>query len=183
MTALAWIAAVLSAAVLVLLAVIALTPRDHIVEIVATYPKSSPDSIWRLLTDHATEPTWLKAFKTVTREADNQGRAVWTHRTPDGRFAFTVLTTHAVPGRYYERILLRENQPSDQPWGGRWVYTLEPAGRGTRVHLVEQGWTGGVKFFVQQRFLASPSDSPKFYLTQIGVALGDSAVLEVRRTH
>lgn len=182
-TVLAWSAAVLGAAVFSLLAVVALTPRDHTVDIVATYAKSPPDLVWRLLTDHAAEPAWLKAFISVTREADNQGRPVWTHRTPDGRFAFTVMTIHAVPARHYERILLRENQPRSQPWDGRWVYTLEPAGNGTRVHLVEHGWTGGFRFFVQQRFLASPSDFPRFYLTQLGVALGDTATLEIRRTH
>jgi uncharacterized protein YndB with AHSA1/START domain len=182
-TVLAWSAGLLGAAAVVLLGLIALTPRDHVVDIVAMYPKSSPDSVWRLLTDHAAEPAWLKAFSTVTREADNRGRPVWTHRTPDGRFAFTVLTIHAVPGRYYERILLRENQPRSQPWDGRWVYTLEPAGSGTRVHLIEHGWTGGLKFFLQQRLMASPSDFPRFYLTQIGVALGNPASLDVRRTH
>jgi uncharacterized protein YndB with AHSA1/START domain len=182
-TLLAWTACVIGAAAAVLIALVAFTPRDHIVDIVATYPKSPPDSVWRLLTDHGSEPAWLKAFSTVTREPDNQGRPVWTHRTPDGRFAFTVMTIHAVPGLYYERILLRENQPRSQPWDGRWVYALEATGRGTRVHLREHGWTGGFKFFLQQRFMASPSDFPKFYLTQLGVALGDTVALEIRRTH
>jgi hypothetical protein len=133
------------------------------------------------MTDHASEPTWLKAFGKVTREADNEGRPVWTHGSADGRMGFTIMTILAVPERRYERILLRDNQPKDQSWDGRWVIDLAPDGAGTRVRFEEFGWTGGFFFFLLQRYYLSPSDFPAYYLKSIGKALGDEAEIEVVR--
>ena len=67
------------------LGAMAFVRRDHKVELVVIYPKSSPGAVWRLLTDHAAEPTWLPAFGEVVRQADVGGHEVWTHTTPDRR--------------------------------------------------------------------------------------------------
>ena len=52
-----------------LVSVLAFMRRDHTVELVVTYPQSSPAAIWRLLTDHAAEPQWLPAFGSVVRQS------------------------------------------------------------------------------------------------------------------
>jgi uncharacterized protein YndB with AHSA1/START domain len=165
------------------LAFLALARRDHQVELIVTYPKSPPAAVWRLLTDHAAEPTWLPAFGTVERQQDIGGREVWTHSSPDRAFNFTVMTVSAIPERRYERILLRENQPRHQSWDGRWVYELEPIGAGTRMKISEYGWTDGVPFFIQQRVLSNPDAFLQFYARRIGVQLNDPAELQVVRSH
>jgi uncharacterized protein YndB with AHSA1/START domain len=172
-----------AAVVIVSLAVVALTPRDHRVEIVATFPTTDPPEVWRLLTDHAAEPGWLPLFESVEREPDDHGRAVWTHRGPNGAFSFTLMTLSAIPPRRYERILLRDGQPRSRPWDGRWVFELEPAGGGTRLRITEHGWTGGFRFFVAQRILGSPHTSLEHYARGMGRALGDPARIEIVRTH
>jgi hypothetical protein len=178
-----WVAA---AAVLVLLAVmslVALTPHDHKVELVVTYPHSPPSAVWRVLTDHASEPQWLPVFGSVEREADNVGRPVWTHRSRDGVFVFTLMTISETPGQRYERLLLRDDQPTTQPWDGRWVYELEPVGEGTRLRITEYGWTGGFVFFIDLRFRRSPDEFLQYYARRIGVVLNDPAQVQVIRSH
>ena len=157
--------------------------RDHRVELVVTYPHSTPAAVWTLLTDHGSEPTWLPAFGTVTRQADIGGQPVWTHTSPDQAFAFTLMTVSTVPEQRYERILLRDDQPRSQSWDGRWVYTLVPQGGGTVLHITEYGWTDGFPFFLQQRVLGSPDAFLKFYAQMLGRALNDAADIQVVRSH
>jgi hypothetical protein len=165
------------------LTMMALMRRDHVVELVVTYPRSPPSAVWRLLTDHAAEPMWLPAFGSVERQPDIGGNAVWTHSSKDGVFNFTLMTVSAIPERRYERILLRDNQPRNQSWDGRWIYELEPHGSGTRLRITEYGWTDGIPFFIQQRVIANPDAFLKFYAARIGHQLNDPPTIEVVRSH
>lgn len=89
--------------------------RDHKVELVVTYHRSSPADIWQLLTEHAAEPRWLPAFGSVVRQADIGGHEVWTHTSPDEAFSFTLMTVSKIPEQRYERLLLRDHQPRRMP--------------------------------------------------------------------
>ena len=170
-------------AALVLISVMAFMRRDHKVELVVTYQNSPPAAVWKLLTDHAAEPRWLPAFGSVVRQADVGGHEVWTHTSPDRVFSFTVMTVSAIPERRYERLLLRDNQPRDQSWDGRWVYELEPSGGGTRMRISEYGWTDGIPFFIRQRIVSDPDAFLKFYASRIGQVLKDPPSIEVLRSH
>ena len=166
---------------LALVVFMAFARRDHKVELIVTYPKSAPAAVWRLLTDHASEPQWLPAFGSVVRQADIGGREVWTHTSPDGAFVFNVMTVSAVPERRYERILLREGQPRSQSWDGRWIYQLEPVGGGTRLRITEYGWTDGFSFFIRQRVLGDPDAFLRYYAGRIGETLNDASQIQVVR--
>ena len=178
-----FVLALLVVAVTALLGFIAFVRRDHRVEIIVVYPKSPPSAVWRLLTDHAAEPTWLPAFGQVVRQADVGGHEVWTHSSPDQKFSFTVMTVSAIPEKRYERLLLRDRQPRNQSWDGRWVYSLDPHGAGTRLKIDEFGWTDGFPFFITQRVLSSPDAFLQFYARMIGKALNDTPEIQILRSH
>jgi uncharacterized protein YndB with AHSA1/START domain len=176
-------AAAIVLAIVVVVALMAFARRDHKVELVVIYPKSPPSAVWQLLTDHAGEPKWLPAFGSVVRQPDIGGHEVWTHTSPDGSFSATVMTVSAIPFDRYERLLLRDRQPRNQSWDGRWVYELQPDGSGTRMTINEYGWTDGFPFYVAQRVIGSPDAFLKYYAGRIGAALNDPARIEVVRSH
>ena len=182
-TLLAWLAAVLGAFLLAIVALVALTPHDHKVELVVTWPSTPPARIWQLLTQHADERRWLTFFASVERQPDEQGRPVWTYRDATGAFSATMMTILAVPEQRYERILLREPGAGRDAWDVRWVIELESTGSGTRMRFTEYGWTGGFVFFLQQRIVGSPHRFPEQYVRSMGAALGDQPQIEVVRTH
>ena len=166
-----------------LIVFVAFARRDHKVELVVTYPKSPPSEIWRLLTDHASEPKWLPAFGTVVRQPDIAGRDVWTHTSPDGSFSATAMTLSAIPEQRYERLLVRDGQPRTQSWDGRWIYELQRSGAGTRLTITEHGWSDGFLFFLQQRVLSSPDAFLKYYARMLGRELNDEPQIQVVRSH
>lgn len=169
--------------VVAVVVVITAIPRDHAVELLVQYPRSSPAAVWRVITDHGAEPTWLPAFGTVERLADDQERPVWRRTSPDGAFIAVIMTILSVPERRYEFLLLRETQPRSQPWDGRWIFELEPDGAGTRLRIREFGWTGGVVFFVAQRVIGSPHAFLEYYARRLGRALADEPTIDLIRTH
>lgn len=134
---------VIGAAVLAVLGVMAFMRRDHQVELVVSYPNSTPAEIWRLLTDHAAEPQWLPAFGTVTRQADIGGHDVWTHNSRDGAFSFTLMTVSAIPERRYERLVgsvpaaisVSGSRLRRKPSPNRWPFTSLPPSTGRRRRL------------------------------------------------
>jgi hypothetical protein len=178
-----WLLIVLGVVACGLIAFVAFARRDHKVELIVLYPKSLPSDVWRLLTDHASEPRWLTAFGTVIRQPDIAGREVWTHTSPDGSFSATVMTISAISERRYERLLLRDGQPRSQSWDGRWIYELEPLGGGTRLTITEFGWSDGFLFFIQQRVLSEPDAFLKHYAQMLGRELKDEAQIQVVRSH
>jgi hypothetical protein len=97
-------------------------------------------------------------------------------------FSFTLMTVSAIPERRYER-LLRDDQPRNQSWDGRWIYELEPSGSGTRLRVTEYGWTDGFPFFIMQRVVAEPDAFLKFYVNRIGQVLNDPPAIQVLRSH
>ncbi len=178
-----WALVLIAAAGLVVTAFMAFVRRDHKVELVVTYPKSPPSAVWRLLTDHAAEPTWLPAFGTVVAQSNIAGHDVWKHTSKDLSFSATVMTVSAIPEKRYERLLLRDNQPRGESWDGRWVYELQPHSGGTRLRITEYGWTDGFTFFIAQRVLAAPDAFLKSYARMIGRALNDPPEIQVLRSH
>jgi hypothetical protein len=168
---------------LALVVAMAFVRRDHKVELLVAYRQSPPSAVWRLLTDHAAEPQWLPVFGSVVRQADIAGHEVWTHTSPDRDFGFTVMTVSAVAERRYERMLLRDNQPRHQSWDGRWIFELEPVGTGTRLRIIEYGWTDGFPFFIMQRVVGSPDAFLRYYADRIGQRLNDPAQIQVLRSH
>jgi uncharacterized protein YndB with AHSA1/START domain len=174
---------VMAAAGLGAVGFMAFVRRDHKVELIVTYPKSSRSAVWRLLTDHAAEPKWLPAFATVVRQADVGGHEVWTHTSKDRSFSATVMTVSAIPEERYERLLLRDTQSRSESWDGRWVYELQPEANGTRLRITEYGWTDGFTFFIAQRVVADPDAFLKYYVRMIGRELNDPPEIQVLRSH
>ena len=178
-----WLLVAVALAACGLIVFVAFARRDHKVELIVTYPKSPPTEVWRLLTDHASEPKWLPAFGTVVRRPDVAGREVWTHTSPDGSFSATAMTLSAIREQRYERLLMRDDQPRNQSWDGRWIYELQPSGSGTRLTITEYGWSDGFLFFIQQRVLADPDAFLQYYARMLGRELNDEPQIQVVRSH
>lgn len=90
------------------------------------------DEVWGVLTDFRGQLSWRKELKTVELVAGTP-RETWREDTGDDPISFE--TTEAIP----PARLVRTIADSTLPFGGRWVYSLEAAGGGTRLTITEEG--------------------------------------------
>jgi Polyketide cyclase / dehydrase and lipid transport len=140
------IAALLVGLVVVVAAVGAMLPVEHVAS--RSLMLSRPaDEVWGVLTDFRGQLAWRKELKAVELVA-GAARETWREDTGDGAIAFE--TSEAIP----PTRLVRTIADSTLPFGGRWVYTLEAAGGGTRLTITEEGKIFNVIFrFVSHFFL------------------------------
>ena len=139
-------------AILVLLAIVvvaigAMLPVNHVASRSATLP-ASPEEVWRLITDSNGFPAWRSDVKAVERLPDRNGKPVWVEDTTSGRI--TLAVDRAEPPRL---LVLRIADP-DLPFGGTWTYELRPnVNGGTDVTITEDGEIYNPVFRTLARFV------------------------------
>ena len=161
---------VLAALVAVVTIVGLLLPAGHVASrsILLQKPR---DSVWAVVTDYASQPSWRNDVTRVERVSDGAGGEVWRE---DGSEPLLLQTTESVaPSR-----LVRTIADTTLPFGGRWVYELEatPSG-GTRVTVTEEGEVYNPIFRVVSRFM-DPSATIRQYLTNLAARLGEPVTVE-----
>jgi hypothetical protein len=148
-----------------------LLPPGHIASrsLVLEVPR---DSVWGVITDFASQPTWRKDLRKVERVSAGPGGDVWRE---DGSEPLLLQTTEAVP----PQRLVRTIADSTLPFGGRWVYELaSTSSGGTRVTVTEAGEVYNPIFRVVSRFM-DPSATIRQYLTDLATGLGQPPLIDV----
>jgi uncharacterized protein YndB with AHSA1/START domain len=123
-------------------------PRNHRAESRITLEKP-PGEVWTVVRDpSALVGTW-STLKSARRVQGAGGREVWEQ---DAGFPMRLIIESAdPPGRLVTRIDAGE----DAAFGGTWTYTLTPAGRGTTLSIVEDGYVGNPFFRVMMAVMGT----------------------------
>src|SRR5689334_1632248 len=104
-------------------------PRGHVVSRTATLARPR-EAVWRALTDLDAQPGWRRGLAKLERLGGTQFREHTSH----GAILYEVVEERA-PERRVTRIA-----DDTLPFGGRWIYELEPAGEGTKLTITEDGF-------------------------------------------
>lgn len=134
-------------AVLVALAVILfvagmMMPREHVATSRITL-KAPPDSVFAVLRDYGSFPSWHRAITASVRVPTASGER-WKQSMGRDSMELDVIEALA-PSRLAIRIVSDETSA----WGGTWTYALESAsGGGTVVRVTEHGWINPPPFRV-----------------------------------
>lgn len=148
-------------------------PREHVVTVYATLA-ASPDSVWRVISDPLSAPTWRRNLTRVEIIDPSGDRVRW--REFEGSEAVTYEIELAVPpSRLVTRIV-----DDDLPYGGRWEYEIEPAGTGTTVTITERGYVTPAAFRFMARYILGYDTTLRSYLKQLGDHFGESVTPETR---
>ena len=147
-----------------------LLPSGHIASRSIVLPQPR-DSVWAVVTDYASQPSWRKDVTRVERVIDGPGGEIWRE---DGADPLLLQTTESVP----PSRLVRTIADTTQPFGGRWIYEFEatPSG-GTRVTVTEEGEVYNPIFRVVSRFM-DPSATIREYLTNLAARFGEQVTIE-----
>jgi uncharacterized protein YndB with AHSA1/START domain len=108
-------------------------PKEHIAasSITLSHP---PDSVWKIVRDLGGYPNWWTDVKSSKRETDIGEREVWVQTDATDQ-ALLLEVVELVPSRTMVTRIADEKLP----FTGEWKYTIERAGGGSRVMIVEEG--------------------------------------------
>jgi uncharacterized protein YndB with AHSA1/START domain len=166
-----WVLIVLGALVAVVAVVFVvgmLRPRSHVAT-VAVRLATPPDSVWAVISDFASVPSWFSEITAVERIVDHEGHPAY-RETFKGGFGVTVAITESLPSRR----LVREILPGG-PFFGSWTWELEAAEGGTRLTITERG-TVPNPFFRAMMIFHDNTKTMRDYATALGRRLGTQAI-------
>ena len=106
-------------------------PVKHRASRQATYPVTSPESLYAAITSVEAFPTWRSKITGVERVASPTGVRSYRETGSDGAILYVV--DEEVPSR---RLVSRIADPS-LPFGGTWTFELSNSASGTAVTLVD----------------------------------------------
>lgn len=122
-------------------------PKNHRAESRLTLEKS-PEEVWTVIRNPAAlVGTWsdLKSSRQVTGAG---GREVWEQNA--GGFDMRLIIESSNPP---QRLVTRIDGDEKAAFGGTWTYTLTPAGNGTKVSIVEDGFVTNPLFRVMMALM------------------------------
>lgn len=135
-------------------------PRDHRATSEVTL-RTSPQSLYRLITDVDRFPEWRSSVKRVERVPDSAGKTRFREVGGDGTILYEVES--AVPN---ERLVTRIADRS-LPFGGSWTYELIPRGDSTRLRITEDGQVYNPIFRFVSRFVMGHTATMEKYLADV----------------
>lgn len=167
------VAAVLVALFVLMAASGMMLPQGHVAVVTAEYGQT-PEAVWAVMTDFQEAPAWREGVDRMERLPDRDGRPVWRESGARGGMAFEV--TEVDPPRRLVTTIVE-----DLPFGGRWIFEVEPAPAGSRVTITEEGEVYNPLFRFMSRFVFGHDATAKGYLRSLGRRFGEEVEPETVR--
>jgi hypothetical protein len=161
---------VLTSLGIIVSAIGALLPRDHIAArtLVVHQP---PDMVWSVISDFPAAPSWRKDVMRVERGPDQHGHPVWIEHRSNGILPMEVVEAD-VPSKLVTRIA-----DPHMPFGGTWTYRLTSDSGGTKLTIIEEGWVSNPIFRFVSRFVMGHHATIDTYLRSIAAKFNEPASL------
>jgi uncharacterized protein YndB with AHSA1/START domain len=155
---LGWLSVVIVIAFLVALVLGSRVPVAHTVSVSETIP-ASQEKVWELITDTASQPNWRTGLKAVSPLPSQNGATCWAEVT-SGMTMPLCADVREAPVRQVVRIA-----DPKLPFGGSWVYVLEPTGENaTKLTITENGTTGPAMWRFVDHYILHEDGEIKQYM-------------------
>lgn len=137
--------------------------------------KQTPEAIWAVITDHASEPAWQPYVQSVKRMPDRDGREVWEVKYKGaGNPPMTLATTEKAPARRMVRTI----DDAKKVFSGRWEFEIATSNGGSRVTITEHGEIPNPFFRGMWRLFSNPTMYIDMYLKALAGKFGEPPVIE-----
>lgn len=130
-----------------------------------------PAKVWSMLTDYANQPAWRTELTAVEHVAGSIPDT-WTEVTGNERIPYATTESDA------PRRLVRTIADRTLPYGGRWVYELEPVEGGTRLTITEEGEVYNPVFRFISHYFLDQTATIQGVMRSLATHLGESADIQ-----
>ena len=167
-----WIWIILSPllAVVALIAIIgAMPPVNHVASRRARF-RQSPEAVWAAIFG---AQDWRPGFKGIEALPDRDGHKMWRESIGKDRPITFELVESDPPRRMVSRIA-----DQDLPFGGSWIYEIEPLPDGAVSRVTERGEVYNPIFRFVSRFVIGHTKSIEDSLRGLGKKFGEDVQIE-----
>ena len=145
-------------------------PREHVVSRAIFFPKTPSATAWQMLTNYSAQPKWRSDLQSNTQQPDRDGHEVWRNEMKGGDSLTVEISESDPPRRLVTQIV-----DTGGPFGGKWVYKIEPAGTGSRLTIVEEGWVKPAMFRAIGKYFIGYETTMENFMKDLARCLHESA--------
>ncbi|WP_420633031.1 SRPBCC family protein [Candidatus Palauibacter sp.] len=149
-------------------------PQDHVAAVHAEFA-ASPEQIFATITDYRAHPEWRPSVEHVEELPARDGKQAWVELGATGPLPME-LTESAPPVRLVTTIL-----SEGLPFGGRWIYEIEPTAAGATVTITEEGEVYSPIFRFVSRYIMGHHTSASLFLSDLGAHFGENITVDIVR--
>ncbi|WP_419934443.1 SRPBCC family protein [Candidatus Palauibacter sp.] len=149
-------------------------PQNHVAAVRAEFA-ASPDEIFETIVDFRAHPEWRPSVERVEELPSRDGRPAWVELGATGPLPME-LTESEPPTRLVATII-----SEGLPFGGRWIYEIEPAATGATVTITEEGEVYSAIFRFVSRYIMGHHASASLFLSDLGAHFGEDVTVDIVR--
>ena len=149
-------------------------PQQH-VAIVRAELSATPEEVFATVSNFRGHAEWRPSVERVEPLPDRDGKPAWVEIGASGPLPME-LTESEPPDRLVTTIL-----SEGLPFGGRWIFDVEPAAAGAIVTITEEGEVYSAIFRFVSRYVMGHHASASAFLTDLGASFGDTVTVEIVR--
>lgn len=161
-----WVFLMLVSAVVLVVLIGWLLPKNHVATRVGRY-RQSPETIWAAITDVDAMPSWREGLKSVKRLPDRNGLPVHLEVTSSGEMPMETIEM-TPPRKLVSRIA-----GSKLPFGGTWTFEIAPVADGATLRITENGYVTNPVFRFVSRFVLGYTGEMEKYLRSLAKKFGE----------
>jgi uncharacterized protein YndB with AHSA1/START domain len=135
-----------------------------------------PIEVFDVLSDPASYPSWRPGLARVELLPEQDGKRVFREHGKQG--SMTMVIEEAERPRHLKTRIADRGLP----FGGHWIYRIEPDGDGTRLTISEHGEVYNVVFRFMSRFIFGHASTLEQVLKALGKKFGEEARVEEGET-
>ena len=147
-------------------------PREHVAAVRAEF-SAPPEEIFATVADYRAYPDWRPSVESIEELPARNGKPAWVERGLTGPLPME-LTESEPPTRLVSTILAE-----GMPFGGRWIFEIEPAATGATVTITEEGEVYSPVFRFVSRFLMGHHATMSLFLSDLGAHFDEDVVVDV----
>ncbi len=149
-------------------------PQDHVAAVRAEF-SASPGEIFATVANYRAYPEWRPAVEGIEELPARDGRPAWVELGATGPLPME-LTESEPPTRLVATIL-----SEGMPFGGRWIFEIEPAAAGATVTITEEGEVYSPVFRFVSRYLMGHHATASLFLSDLGARFDQNVTVDVVR--
>jgi hypothetical protein len=172
MKSLFWFLGVIIAGLLLMALAGLFVSRHHTVAVTIRL-QAQPTPVFATLVDFLNSSAWRSDIEHVERLVPRDGKVSFREYGEHGPVTYVVeeflAATH----------LVVSIEDAELPYGGRWIYLLEPEGGGTRITITEEGFVKNPLLRFLSHYVLSQTTTLERYLVDLGAHFDEQVTPQV----